>query len=133
MDILFSLLLFSHFIGLMLIATAFLALIGMMGEGTAPATSRYLTMLGHVGIVVALVSGPLMIWQRYGGFDGVSHWFWAKMLFVLTLAGGVVMSAISARKMRAGDAAAAGRVRMGRVIASVSLVLIVLCAVLAFG
>lgn len=133
MDLLFALLLFSHLVGLMLMATAFLALLGMMGGRAAPATSRYLTLLGHLGIVIALVSGPLMIWQRYGGFDGVSHWFWAKMGFILTLAAGVVLSAISARAMRAGNAAAAGRVRLGRLIATLSLFLVVLCASLAFN
>lgn len=133
-DLFFSLLLFAHLLGLMLIAAAFLPLLGMMGEGgTAPATNRLLTRFGHYGIIIAIVSGPLMIWVRYGGFDGISHWFWLKMLFLVALAGGVVMSAISARKMRAGDAAAARRVRTGRVIATVSLVLVVLGAVLAFG
>lgn len=133
MDLPFALLLFAHFLGLMLTATAFFALLGLMGEGTAPSTSRYLTRLGHVGIVLALVTGPLMIWLRYGGFDGISHWFWAKMLFVLTLAAGIVMSAVSARAMRAGDAAAATRVRLGRMVATGSLVLVVLAAVLAFN
>lgn len=138
MDYLFAALLFSHFVGLMLVATAFLALIGMMprapgSEGAPPATSRYLTRLGHYGIVIAIVSGLLMIWQRYGGFDGISHWFWIKMVFLLGLAGGVVLAAISARRMRAGDPAATARVRLGRIVASVSLVGMVLAAVLAFG
>ena len=134
MDFLFSALLFAHFVGLMLVATAFFALLGMMSDAsTAPATSRYLTRLGHYGIIIAIFSGPLMIWQRYGGFDGISHWFWVKMLFLLALAAGVVISAMSARRMRAGDAAAAQRVRTGRIIASVSLVGVVLTAVLAFG
>ena len=86
-----------------------------------------------LGIVIALVSGPLMIWQRYGGLDGVPHWFWAKMGCIVVLAVGVVLSATSARKMRAGDAVAASRVRLGRIIASVSLFLVVLFASLAFN
>jgi uncharacterized membrane protein SirB2 len=132
-DYLFALLLFSHLLGLMLIATAFFALLGMMGEGTAPATSRWLNLLGHSGIVLALVTGPLMVWQRYGSYADMPHWFWAKMGLIVLLAAGVVLSAVSARKMRAGDAAAAKRVRLGRIIASASLVLTVLFAVLAFG
>lgn len=134
MDYLFTALLFAHFVGLILVAAAFLPLLGMMGEGgTAPATNRLLTRFGHYGIVIAVVSGPLMLWLRYGGFDGVSHWFWVKMLFLLVLAGGVVTSAVSARKMREGDPAAARRVRAGRMVSSVSLLGIVLAAVLAFG
>jgi putative membrane protein len=82
---------------------------------------------------VLLLSGPLMLWVRYGGFDGVSHWFWAKMGFVLVLAAGVVTSAVSARRMRAGDAAATARVRLGRIVAVVSLLAIVVFAVLAFN
>ena len=49
------------------------------------------------------------------------------------LAAGVVMSAMSARKMRAGDVAATARVRLGRIVAVVSLLAIVVFAVLAFG
>ena len=55
------------------------------------------------------------------------------MLFLVALAGGVVVSAISARKMRAGDVAATARVRIGRIVAAVSLIGIVASAVLAFG
>lgn len=134
MDWLFAALLFAHFAGLMLVAAAFLPLLGMMGSGsTSPTTNRLLTQFGHFGIIIALISGPLMIWVRYGGFDGISHWFWLKMLFLLGLIAGVVMSAISARAMRAGDQAATGRVRTGRMVAVVSLVGIVASAVLAFG
>ena len=134
MDYLFAALLFAHFTGLMLIAAAFLPLLGMMGEGgAAPATNRLLTRFGHYGIVIAIVSGPLMVWHRYGTYEGISHWFWVKMLFLLALAAGVVVSAVSARRMREGDAAAARRVRLGRIVASASLVGIVLSAVLAFG
>lgn len=136
MDLVFNLLLFAHFVGLMLVAAAFVGLLGMLpGPGRDPERSRspYLTQLGHWGIVVAIVSGLLMIWQRYGGFDGISHWFWVKMLFLLALSAGVVIAAISARKMRAGDVAAGRRVRLGRIVAAVSLVGIVLSAVLTFG
>ena len=134
MDYLFAALLFAHFTGLMLIAAAFLPLLGMMGEGgAAPATNRLLTRFGHYGIVIAIVSGPLMVWHRYGTYEGISHWFWVKMLFLLALAAGVVVSAVSARRMREGDAAAARRVRLGRIVAAASLVGIVLSAVLAFG
>lgn len=128
-----QLLLIAHLIGLMLVAAAFLPLLGMMGQdGGAPRTNRLLTQFGHWGIIVMLVSGPILLFVRYGGFDGVSHWFWAKMGLVLLLAAGVVTSAISARKMRAGDAAATRRVRIGRIIAVLSLVGIVVFAVFAF-
>jgi uncharacterized membrane protein len=109
-----QLLLIAHLGGLMLVAAAFLPLLGMMGQGeAAPQTSRLLTRFGHWGIIVLLVSGPILLFVRYGGFDGVSHWFWAKMGLILLLAAGVVVSAVSSRKLRAGDAAATDRVRMG--------------------
>lgn len=133
MDALSTLLLIAHLVGLMLVAAAFLPLLGMMGRGAnAPQTNRLLTAFGHWGIIVLLVSGPLLLWQRYGGVDGLNHWFWAKMGFVLLLAAGVVVSAVSARKMRAGDPAATARVRLGRIVAVVSLLAIVVFAVLTF-
>ena len=136
MDVTFNLLLFAHFVGLMLVATAFIGLLGMLPRpGRDPEQSRspYLTRLGHWGIIIAIVSGGLMLWVRYQGFDGISHWFWSKMGFLLILIDGVVTAAMSARKMRAGDAAAAGRVRLGRMVAAGALVLTVLFAVMAFG
>jgi uncharacterized membrane protein len=134
LDVAFSLLLIAHLVGLMLVAAAFLPLLGMMGQGgVAPQTNRLLTRFGHYGIIVLLLSGPLMIWVRYGSLDGVSHWFWAKMAFVVLLAAGVVMSAVSARKMRAGDSSATARVRLGRIVAVASLLAIVVFAVLAFN
>lgn len=134
MDVAFSLLLIAHLVGLMLVAAAFLPLLGMMGQGgVAPQTNRLLTRFGHYGIIVLLLSGPLMIWVRYGSLDGVSHWFWAKMAFVVLLAASVVMSAVSARKMRAGDSSATARVRLGRIVAVASLLAIVVFAVLAFN
>ncbi|RYE47049.1 MAG: hypothetical protein EOP24_14100 [Hyphomicrobiales bacterium] len=134
MVVAFSLLLIAHLVGLMLVAAAFLPLLGMMGQGgVAPQTNRLLTRFGHYGIIVLLLSGPLMIWVRYGSLDGVSHWFWAKMAFVVLLAAGVVMSAVSARKMRAGDSSATARVRLGRIVAVASLLAIVVFAVLAFN
>jgi uncharacterized membrane protein SirB2 len=134
LDPAFTLLLVAHLVGLMLVAAAFLPLLGMMGQGgAAPQTNRLLTRFGHYGIIVLLLSGPLLIWVRYGGFDGISHWFWAKLAFVALLAAGVVLSAVSARRMRAGDAAATARVRLGRIIAVTSLVAIVVFAVLAFN
>lgn len=133
MDAGFALLLIAHLVGLMLVAAAFLPLLGMMGQGdSAPETSRLLTQFGHWGFIVLLVSGPLMLWLRYGGVDGVSHWFWAKMGLVVILAAGVIVSASSARKMREGDPAAAGRVRLGRIVAVVGVLGAVVFAVLAF-
>ena len=128
-------LLIAHLAGLMLVAAAFLPLLGMMGQGggAGPQTNRLQTQFGHWGIVVLLLSGPVLLFSRYGGFDGVSHWFWAKMGMVVLLAAGVVISAVSARKMRAGDAAAAQRVRTGRIIAVLSLAGVVVFAVLAFN
>lgn len=129
-----QILLIAHLAGLMLVAAAFLPLLGMMGQGGAtPETNRLLTRFGHWGIIVLLVSGPILLFSRYGGFDGVSHWFWAKMGLIVLLAAGVVTSAISARKMREGDPAAAQRVRMGRVLAVLSLAGTVVFAVLAFN
>ena len=136
MDVTFNLLLFAHFVGLMLVATAFIGLLGLLPRrGRDPEQSRspYLTRLGHWGIIIAIVSGGLMLWVRYQGFDGISHWFWSKMGFLLILIAGVVTAAMSAKKMRAGDAAAAGRVRLGRMVAAGALVLTVLFAVMAFG
>jgi len=132
-DLPFAALLILHMLGLMLVAAAFLPLVGMLGKGDEPPrTDRLLTRFGHYGIIVLLLTGPLMVWVRYGSYDGLSHWFWLKIALIVCLAGGVVLSAVSARPMREGSTAAARRVRVGRAIAIVSLLGIVISAVFAF-
>src|SRR5688572_28846500 len=63
--------------------------------------ARFFRMLTSVSLVVLLVTGPLMVWLKYGGFAGMNVWFTVKMGLVAL---GVVLMGLSemglARLMR---------------------------------
>lgn len=54
--------------------------------------ARVFRMLVSVGLVVLLITGPLMVWLKYGGFSGFNVWFQVKMGLVAL---GVVLMGLS--------------------------------------
>ena len=32
----------------------------------------------QIAFAVLIISGPLMVWLRYGGVEGLSNWFWNR-------------------------------------------------------
>src|SRR5687767_15021216 len=54
--------------------------------------ATFFRMLVSIGLVVLLVTGPLMVWLKYGGFAGLSVWFHVKMGLVAL---GVVLMGLS--------------------------------------
>ncbi len=142
MDILVNILFWIHLTALALGGAAAFG-IPVVGSRMASATAETrpllfsladnLSKLGRAAIGTLIITGPLIVWLKFHGTGSLNGWFWAKMVLVVLLAAGVVTSAVSARKMRAGDAAATQRVRIGRIVSVLSLLGIVVFAVLAFG
>jgi hypothetical protein len=97
-NVLISILLWLHFIG-----------IGMgMGGGVAlsqvgprlivaPADQRellwsfekFFSRIGAAGLVILLITGPSILWLKFGGPRGLTWWFSAKMVFVVVAIIGV--------------------------------------------
>ncbi len=95
------------------------------------AVARRLSMAGRGALVLLLVTGPLLIWARYGGVP-LGPWFSIKMVVVLLLTATVILSGFNARRMGKGDAAAQARAPMLALANVALLTLTVLFAVLAF-
>lgn len=141
MDVLNNVLIWIHFMGLAMggAATFGIPMVArqMAGAGpdTRPVLSRAMMAISGVsrtGLGALIVTGPLLVWLKYGGVTGFTWWFWLKMALVLLLIGAVIYAGINAKAAAGGDAAAAQR---GPKIGMVSLVLllgIVLTAVFAF-
>lgn len=85
---------------------------------------------GAIGVL--LVTGPLLVWLKYGGFGGFNTWFWVKMVLVLILLGLVIFSGINAERASKGDVAAAKRGPQLGMVLMVTLLAIILTAVFAF-
>ena len=95
------------------------------------AVAGRLSMAGRGALVVLLVTGPLLIWARYGGVPP-GPWFSIKMVVVLLLTATVILSGFNAKWMAAGDKAALTRAPLLAKAGMALLALTVLFAVLTF-
>ncbi len=97
------------------------------------ATEKALSRVGTIGLVVLLVTGPLMIWLKFDGTAGFNWWFWLKMVFVAAAVIGVGLHQWGGRRFRGGDKSALRTMLVSGRAAGISMVLVVLCAVFAFN
>ena len=142
MEVFNSLLLWLHLLGLAMGGGALIGtnVLAMVGSAT-PAEQRpallpvggVLTAIGRAAIGLLIVTGPLMLWLKWGGHTPSDAWFGIKMLFVVILIVGIIMSSIGLKRITQGNAAGAALARQGRLIASGALVIVVLAAAFTFG
>ena len=88
MDIAFDLALTAHMLSLLAAGVALIGLpivIARMRGATPELRSalggivKAFGRTAQIAFGVLIVSGPLMVWLRYGGVDGLNSWFWVKM------------------------------------------------------
>jgi hypothetical protein len=92
-----------------------------------------LSKVGKVAMVTLLVTGPLMLWLRYGGLGGASVWFWIKMALIVVLLASIIIGEINFKKEQAGDMAAAKVADLAHKISGLAFAGVLLAAVLAFN
>ena len=92
-----------------------------------------LAQVGKVAMVVLLVSGPLILFLKYGGFGGASIWFWVKMPLVATMLASIIYGGINAKKAQAGDAEASQRASAAHKVTGLAFAGVLLAAVFAFN
>ncbi|HEY9010214.1 MAG TPA: hypothetical protein VIN06_04305 [Devosia sp.] len=142
MDVFFTILFWIHLVSLGLGGTASFGL-PVVGSKLASATAETrpvlfsimhgLSSVGRAGLGLLIVTGPLMVWVKFGGFGGFSLWFWVKMVLVVILLALVIYAGINGKKAENGDREAAGRGPMIGMAALVTFVLVIGSAVMAFG
>ncbi|MDR3471553.1 MAG: hypothetical protein P4M09_07660 [Devosia sp.] len=92
-----------------------------------------LSKVGRAAMALLIVTGPLIVWLRYGGTGGFSFWFWIKMVLVVVLLAGVIYAGINGKRAEKGDMTAAQRAPMLGMFTAATFVLIILTAVFAFN
>jgi len=136
MDIVFDLLLMAHLLSLLAAGAVVVAVPLIAGRIPAVAPelrpvlggiAGRLGLFARIAFAVLIVSGPLMIWLRYGGTEGMNAWFWLKMALIVVMA--VALGANDALRRR-GNVAAAGQ---AAIVSRLALVGVILAAVLAFN
>jgi hypothetical protein len=85
-----------------------------------------------VGLALLLITGPLMLWTRFGGAAGLPVWFTLKMVFVAVAVIAVVVNQIAKRQFRSGRRGALKLILITGPLTGFSLLLAVIFAVLAF-
>lgn len=110
-----------------------------LGGATAEQRQGYLGVLaalsqvGKVAMVVLLVTGPLLLWLKYGGLGGVTIWFWVKMVLIVVLLASIIIGEINFKKEQAGDMAAAKIADIAHKVSGLAFAGVLLAAVLAFN
>lgn len=142
MDVVIKLLIFVHIIAF--VAGGANGVVGpVIGTRLATATPEVrlsyfdlmntLSKVGRVAMVALLISGPLVVWLKYGGFGGLNVWFWVKMAMVVVMLVSIILGDINFKKEQAGDVAAAKVADTAHKITGLAFAVLVLAAVFAFN
>lgn len=91
-----------------------------------------LSTMGRAAVGLLIITGPLMLWLKSGTLDGISPWFWVKMVFVVVLLGLVIFAGINLNRAEKGDLAAAQRAPVIGMAAIATFLAIIACSVLTF-
>ena len=94
--------------------------------------AKGLSTVSRAGLGLLIITGPLMVWLKFGG-TGFNAWFWAKMVLVLLLLITVIYAGINGKAAEGGDMAAAKRSPLIGMVAMLLLLGVVFCAVFAFN
>lgn len=140
MDVFINILIFLHIFGLVLGMGSGMAMSGvkraMAGSADATAFDGLISILGrngHVGLAILWITGPLVVWLKYGGVSGLDFWFWIKIVFVVILSAALGIGAVNFRKGRAGDVRAAAIAKRASAVTGISGLIVIFAAVFAFN
>jgi len=97
------------------------------------ALANTLSKVGKVAMVILLVTGPVMVWARYGGLADLSVWFWIKMALIVVMLFGIIAGGIAFKRYQSGDAGGLARAGMFGKVTGVAAIGVVVAAVLAFN
>jgi hypothetical protein len=89
--------------------------------------------IGAAGLVILLITGPLLLMTKFGGANGPGDWFLAKMVLVAVLVLGVGLHHWAAAGFRKGDESMGRWMLVGGRMAGTSAVVAVFCAAVTFG
>ena len=142
MNIAINLLLWAHFMGLGMAVGGGIALSQIGPRLAAAAADRrgdwwpletFFSRIASAGLVVLLITGPLMLWLKFGGPGGLSHWFWAKMALVALALAAVGVHEWAGARFKRGDETAIPAMFLGGRLAGAAITLVVICAVFTFN
>ena len=92
-----------------------------------------ITRIALIGLVLLLLTGPAILWLKFGGAHGMTAWFWAKMAFVGVLIVAIGVTEAAKAHLKRGDERAGRVMSAAGPVIGVITVGLMLCAVFAFN
>jgi uncharacterized membrane protein len=89
--------------------------------------------IAAVGLVLLLITGPLMLWLKFGGAGGLNVWFQVKMGLVVVAIVLVGFSMRGMAQLRRGDEGGGRLMSVTGPLTMLTVLAIILSAVLAFS
>jgi len=86
-----------------------------------------------VGLVLLLITGPLMLWLKFGGFGGLNGWFQVKLALVGVAIVTVGLSEWGFARLRRGDEGGGRLMSVTGPLTTLTVLAIVLAAVFTFN
>ncbi len=95
--------------------------------------ARYLTRMIVTGVVILIITGPLMLWLKFGDAAALGWSFSVKMVFVTSTVVFVALNRWAGARLARGDQRAAKLMSISGPLTGVSAVLATLFAVITFN
>ncbi|MHA6297707.1 hypothetical protein [Devosia sp. CAU 1758] len=142
MDIVINLLIWAHIVAFVAGGSNSVVgpVIGARMVGASPeqqagyfGVMNALAQVGKVAMVALLVTGPLIIFMKYGGLGGASIWFWIKTALVALMLASIIYGGIQFKKSQGGDIEAGKKAGLAHKITGLSFLGVLLAAVFAFN
>lgn len=89
--------------------------------------------IAGAGFLLALVTGPLMLWLKYGGLGAVNGWFTLKLALVAVAVVTIGLSEWGLGRFRRGDEGGGRLMMVAGPLTGVTMLVIVLASVFSFG
>lgn len=142
MDIVINLMIWAHIVAFVVGGANSVVgpVIGARMSGATPdqragfvGVMNTLSTTGRGAMMVLLVTGPLILWLRYGGLGSANIWFWIKMVLVAVMLAAIIYGGINFKKSLAGDTAAGQRAGLAHRVTGLAFLGVLLSAVFAFN
>lgn len=97
-----------------------------------PLATVYSRIAG-AGLVLLLITGPLLLWLKYGGGAGLNDWFKLKMALVALVVLSIGLSMWGMARLKRGDEGGGRLMKLAGPLTMLTVTAIVLTAVFAFN
>lgn len=141
MAVFMDLLLWAHFVGLALGMGGGLAMsqVGPRLTAAAPGDrdawwplAASFSRLSGIGLLLLLITGPLLLWLKYGGGAGLGVGFMVKMALVAVAVVAIGLSQWGLARLRRGDEGGGRLMAVSGPLSGLSVLAVILAAVFTF-